>query len=87
MVESRESVIERLKEGGFWDDEAVSQLDPEYVEILLDIFRFSKATADAYHRLKEYQLKKAIDELLKDPRLLDKFQRVDAELGAFKKRV
>lgn len=87
MADSRHQTIEKLKEAGFWNEEAVAKLDEEYVEIMLDIYRFTKAEADACSRLKEYELKKALADCLDNPRTFCNVQTVDADLGKFTRKI
>lgn len=85
-VISREDVIRQLKESGFWNEESVEQLDSEYVDIMLDIYRFTKAEADACCRLKDYELRKALANMIDNPRPCYNEQEIDIDLGLFAKR-
>ena len=52
MVETREQTIQWLESIGCWNEETISRLDAEDVNVILDLDRFAKAEADALRRLK-----------------------------------
>lgn len=84
MVETREQTIQWLESIGCWNEETISRLDAEYVNVILDLYRFAKAEADAMRRLKAYEMRKALVEMIEHPRVPENIQEVKADLGLFK---
>lgn len=86
MVETREQTIQWLESIGCWNEETVSRLDAEYVNVVLDLYRFAKAEADAMRRLKAYEMRKALVEMIEHPRVPENIQEVNADLGLFTRK-
>lgn len=41
-MKTREQVIEELKSAGFWNEDAVKSMRPDFIDGALDLFRFTE---------------------------------------------
>lgn len=84
-METREQVIEKLKSQGFWNEETISQMNPNLVNAILDFFRLNKARCDAMIEKKEKDMYGFITEALSIQTESIKTQSVKVDLGIFKR--
>ena len=87
MVEMRDQTIQWLESIGCWNEETISRLDAEYVNVVLDLYRFAKAEADAMRKLKAYEMRKALVEMIEHPRVPENIQKVNVDLGLFTRKI
>lgn len=85
-MKTREQVIEELKSAGFWNEDAVKSMRPDFVEAALDFFRFTEEKCWIEKEQKEKELYESIARMMDNPRSQN-VQCVDIDLGIFKRRV
>lgn len=85
-MKTREQVIEELKSAGFWNEDAVKSMRPDFVEAALDFFRFTEEKFRIEKEQKEKELYESIARMMDKPRSQN-VQCVDVDLGVFKRRV
>lgn len=84
-METREQVIEKLKSQGFWNEETISQMNPNLVNAILDFFRLNKARCDAMIEKKGKDMYGFMTEALSIQTESIKAQSVKVDLGKFKR--
>lgn len=84
-MKTREQVIEELKSAGLWNEDAVKNMRPDFVEAALDFFRFTEEKYRIEKEQKEKELYESIARMMDNPHSQNA-QCVDVDLGIFKKR-
>ena len=84
-MKTREQVIEELKSAGFWNEDAVKNMRPDFVDGVLDFFRFTEEKYRIEKEQKEKEMLESIAQLMDSPHR-ENVQYVDVDLGIFKKR-
>lgn len=85
-MKTREQVIEELKSAGFWNEDAVKSMRPDFVEAALDFFRFTEEKFRIEKEQKEKGLYESIVRMMENPHSQNA-QFVDVDLGVFKRRI
>ena len=85
-MKTREQVIEELKSAGLWNEDAVKSMRPDFVEAVLDFFRFTEEKCRIEKEQKEKELYESIARMMDNPHSQN-VQCVDVDLGVFKSRV
>lgn len=83
-MKTREQVIEELKSAGFWNEDAVKNMRPDFIDGVLDFFRFTEEKSRIEKEQKDKELLKSIARLMDNPHRENE-QCVDVDLGIFKK--
>ena len=84
-MKTREQVIEELKAAGFWNEDAVKSMRPDFVDAALDLFRFTEEKCRIEKEQKEKDMLESLARLMDNPHSQN-VQCVDVDLGIFKKR-
>lgn len=84
-MKTREQVIEELKSAGFWNEDAVKNMRPDFVDGVLDFFRFTEEKYRIEKEQKEKEMLASIAQLMDNPHS-ENVQYVDVDFGIFKKR-
>lgn len=84
-MKTREQVIEELKSAGFWNEDAVKSMRPDFVDGVLDFFRFTEEKCRIEKEQKEKGMLESIAQLMDNPHGQN-VQCIDVDLGIFKKR-
>ena len=83
-MKTREQVIEELKSAGFWNEDAVKSMRPDFVDGVLDFFRFTEEKCRIEKEQKGKEMLESIARLTDNPHGQN-VQCVDVDLGVFKK--
>lgn len=84
-MKTREQVIEELKSAGFWNEDAVKSMRPDFIDDVLDFFRFTEERCRIEKEQKEKELYESIARMMDNPHSQN-IQCIDVDLGIFKKR-
>lgn len=85
-MKTREQVIEELKSAGLWNEDAVKNMRPDFVEAALDSFRFTEEKCRIEKEQKEKELYESIARIMDNPHSRNA-QCVDVDLGVFKRKL
>ena len=84
-MKTREQVVEELKSLGLWNEDAVKSVRPDFIDGVLDFFRFTEEKSRIEKEQKDKELLKSIARLMDNPHGQN-VQCVDVDFGIFKKR-
>lgn len=85
-MKTREQIIEDLKSAGFWNEDTVKCIRPEFVDAILDFFRFAEEKFRLDKEQKEKGLYESIKRLMDSKSHCENIQHIDVDLGLFTKK-
>lgn len=84
-MKTREQVIEELKNAGLWNEESVKSMRQEFIDGVLDFFRFAEEKFRLEKEQKEKEMYESIARLMDKPHTQNAHY-VDIDLGVFKRK-
>lgn len=84
-MKTREQVIEELKLAGLWNEDAVKSMRPDFIDGVLDFFRFTEEKFRIEKEQKQKEMYESIARMMDNPHSQNA-QFVDVDLGIFKRK-